>query len=238
MVDMKNNSQIKDLEQMLATLEHAGRDERRRQELGEMIDRMAATPQSLHDSSPVSGEQYKRHGAWWWTSRVAAAACVLFFISTAVRIWFIPTEEAVQVAQAEVPVAPEVRSVAPAPVEEPEVIIAPAPRIKRASAVQPIVETPEQQPVEELLAEEVAVPEVVAPHDTVDVPAVITEDDIAPDTELVAEAVSEVQPAVPLPQEEPLAEPEKPTLGSFFKSLFRLAEPSNMDGTTLALLEF
>lgn len=227
MVDMKNNSQIKDLEQLLASLEHAGRDERRRQELGAMIDRMAGEE---------SAEQ--RHGFWWWGARVAAAACVLFFISTAVRIWFIPTEEAVQVAQAEVPMVPEVRPVAPAPVEEPEVTVIPAPRIKRAVPVQPVVKTTEQQPVEELLAEEVALPEVVEPLDTTEVPTVIIEDDIAPDPELVAEAAVEQQPVVALPQDEPQAEPEKATLGSFFKSLFRLAEPSAMDGTTLALLEF
>ena len=215
------------LEDLLDDVEHAGRDERRQQELGAMIDRMAGEE---------SAEQ--RHGFWWWSTRVAAAACVLFFISTAVRIWFIPTEEAVQVAQTEVPVAPEVRPVAPAPVEEPEVKVAPAPRIKRASTVQPVVETPEQQSVEELLAEEVAVPEVVEPFDTVEVPTVIIEDDIAPDPELVAEAAVEQQPVVALPQAEPQAEPEKATLGSFFKSLFRLAEPSAMDGTTLALLEF
>lgn len=216
-----------ELEQMLASLEHAGRDERRRQELGAMIDRMGAAERAE-----------RKRGFWWWSVRVAAAACVFFFISTAVRIWFIPTEKAVQVAQTEVPVVPEVRSVAPAPVEEPEVTVAPAPRIKRTLSVQPVVEMPEQQPVEELLAEEVALPEVEEPLDTAEVPTVVIEDDIAPDTELVAEAAVEQQPVVALPQDEPPAEPEKSTIGSFFKSLFRLAEPSAMDGTTLDLLEF
>ena len=216
-----------ELEQMLASLEHAGRDERRRQELGAMIDSMGGAE---------SAE--RKRGFWWWSVRVAAAACVFFFISTAVRIWFIPTEKAVQVAQTEVPVVKEVRSVVPAPVEEPEVTVTLAPRIKKSIPAQPIVETPEQQPVEELLAEEVAVPEVVEPLDAVEVPTVVIEDDIAPDPELVAEAAVEQQPVVALPQDEPQAEPEKATLGSFFKSLFRLAEPSAMDGTTLALLEF
>ena len=215
------------LEDLLDDVEHAGRDARRQQELGAMIDRMAGEE---------SAEQ--RHGFWWWSTRVAAAACVLFFISTAVRIWFIPTEETVQVAQTEVPVAPEVRPVAPAPVEEPEVKVAPAPRIKRASTVQPVVETPEQQSVEELLAEEVAVPEVVEPLDTVEVPVVIIEDDIASDSELVAEAAVEQQPVVALPQAEPQTELKKASRGNFLRSLFRLSEPSNMDGTTLALLEF
>lgn len=235
---MKTDKQNIDLEGLLAEVEHAGRDARRRQELGEMIDQLAATPQSLSDSSSASGEQHRRHGAWWWTSRVAAAACILFFISTAVRIWFIPTEEAVQVAQTEVPVTKEVLPVAPSPVEEPEVTIAPAPRIKRSSTVQPVVETPEQQPVEELLAEEVALPEVVEPLDTVEVPVVIIEDDVVPDTEQIAEAAVREQPSkVPL-HEEPQTELKKASRGNFLRSLFRLAEPSNMDGTTLALLEF
>lgn len=224
---MNNDKHKLDLEGLLAEVEHAGRDERRRQELGAMIDGMAGA----ESVAP-------RHGFWWWGARVAAAACVLFFISTAVRSWFIPTEEAVQVAQTEVPVTKEVLPVAPAPVEEPEVIIAPAPRIKRASTVQPVVETPEQQPVEELLAEEVALPEVVEPLDTVEVPVVIIEDDVAPDTEQIAEAAVREQPSIVPLHEEPQTELKKASRGSFLRSLFRLAEPSNMDGTTLALLEF
>lgn len=216
-----------ELEQMLASLEHAGRDERRRQELGAMIDRMGGAE---------SAE--RKRGFWWWSVRVAAAACVFFFISTAVRIWFIPTEKAVQVAQTEVPERPEVLPAVPATAEEDEVRANAEARARRSVPVQASDETPEQQPVEELLAEEVAVPEVVEPLDAVEVPTVIIEDDIAPDPELVAEAAVEQQPVVALPQDEPQAEPEKATLGSFFKSLFRLAEPSAMDGTTLALLEF
>ena len=38
---MKTDKHNLDLETLLATLEHAGRDERRQQELGEMIDRLA-----------------------------------------------------------------------------------------------------------------------------------------------------------------------------------------------------
>ena len=69
------------LEDLLAEVEHAGRDARRQQELGNMIDQMAVV-------------KSRRHGFWWWSVRVSAAACVLFFIGTAVRVWFIPTEPA------------------------------------------------------------------------------------------------------------------------------------------------
>ena len=90
---MKTDKHNMDLEQLLADVEYAGRDARRQQELSLMIDRMAGVEK---------GE--RRHGAWWWVSRVAAVACVLFFISTAVRIWFIPTESTgTRVAEAEVP---------------------------------------------------------------------------------------------------------------------------------------
>lgn len=214
-----------ELEQMLASLEHAGRDERRRQELGAMIDRMGGAERAE-----------RKRGFWWWSVRVAAAACVFFFISTAVRIWFIPTEKAVQVAQTEVPERPEVLPAAPATVEEDEVRVSAAPRVMRTVPVQASDETPEQEPVEELVAEEVAAPEAVEPLDTVETPVTIIDDDAAPDSELVAEAVE--QPAQDEARDEPPAEPEKSTIGSFFKSLFRLAEPSAMDGTTLALLEF
>lgn len=214
-----------ELEQMLASLEHAGRDERRRQELGAMIDRMGGAE---------SAE--RKRGFWWWSVRVAAAACVFFFISTAVRIWFIPTEKAVQVAQTEVPERPEAVPAAPATAEEDEVRASAEARAGRAVPVQASDETPEQEPVEELVAEEVAAPEAVEPLDTVETPVATIEDDGAPDSELVAEAVE--HPAQDEARDEPPAEPEKSTIGSFFKSLFRLAEPSAMDGTTLAVLEF
>lgn len=214
-----------ELEQMLASLEHAGRDERRQQELGAMIDRMGGAERAE-----------RKRGFWWWSVRVAAAACVFFFISTAVRIWFIPTEKAVQVAQTEVPERPEVLPAMPATVEEDEVSVSAAPRVMRAVPVQASDETPEQEPVEELVAEEVAAPEAVEPLDTVEPPVATIEDDRAPDSELVAEVVE--QPAQDEGRDEPPAEPEKSTIGSFFKSLFRLAEPSAMDGTTLAVLEF
>lgn len=79
---MKTDKNNMDLQELLASLEHAGRNERRQQELGDMIDRLAAA------------EGRKQHGFWWWGGRVAAAACILFFITTAIRIWYIPTESA------------------------------------------------------------------------------------------------------------------------------------------------
>lgn len=202
------------LEDLLADVEHAGRDERRRQELGAMIDHLA-------------GESGK-HGAWWWFSRVAAAACILFFVGTAVRVWFIPTgENTTVVAEAEVPVT------VPAAVDSTTVVTTIAAPVRQRTHARPkvIAETPVV--VEEYLAEEVKTAEPVA-MDTDTVPAYIILDDFAPDAEPVVQAVE------PEPVAEPVAvaaEPDKPARRRSIFSLFRPAEPSLMEGTTLALLQ-
>ena len=218
------------VEQLLADVEHAGRDERRRQELGDMIDRMAGESGQW----PVASGQ-KGHGFWWWGARVAAAACVLFFIGTAVRVWFIPTgESATVVAAAEVPVAvPVAVDSTPAATT----VVAPTPRRTYArpqvAVTEPVIlETPVV--VEEYVAEEVKTAEPAA-MDTDTVPAYIILDDFAPDAELIVQTVE------PEPVAEPVtvaAEPAKPARRRPFFSLFRPAEPSLMEGTTLALLQF
>lgn len=217
---------VASLEQLLASVEHAGRDARRQQELGAMIDGLAGESGQW---SVASGQ--KGHGAWWWVSRVAAAACVLFFITTAVRIWFIPTESgAPMVAQAEVP------AVVPAAVDSTSVaptVVAPAPRRTYA---RPQVAVPEpvvlEAPavLEEYVAEEVKIIEP-AETDTATVPTYIILDDFAPDAELVVQGEEPATPA-------PVSVPEKPARRSIFRALFRPAEPSMMEGTTLALLQF
>lgn len=202
------------LEDLLAEVEHAGRDERRQQELGAMIDRMA-------------GESGK-HGFWWWGARVAAAACVLFFISTAVRVWFIPTgESATVVAEAEVPVA------VPAAVDPTTVVTTIAAPVRQRTHARPqvIAETPVV--VEEYVTEEVITSEPVE-GDSDTIPAYIILDDFAPDAEPVVQAVE------PEPVAEPVAvaaEPAKPARRRSIFRLFRPAEPSLMEGTTLALLQ-
>lgn len=228
---MKTDKHNMDVEQLLATLEHAGRDRRRQQELGDMLDRMAG-----EDSGT------KKRGFWWWSTRVAAAACFFFLISTTVRIWVTPTDNSVQVAQTEVPTIPEIASGTSSAVVDNEGVAAPSPvlKVKRPSSLA--VDTPEQQPKEPLLAEEVTEPDVEEPSteepaDSAVAPTVIIEDDFAPDAELVAESVDE-EPVETIPPTAQPAEPKKAPRGSFLRSLLCLAEPSNMDGTTLAFLEF
>ena len=225
------------LHQLLADVEHAGRDERRQQELGAMIDRMAGE----------SGEwkvESGRHSAWWWVSRVAAAACVLFFIGTAVRVWFIPTESSSPLlAEAEVPVVEPV-----AGSRQPVVtaVAAPAPRRIYARPVTEPLASEELVEVEEYMAENVEVVEPIEavsdrsgandPKAEIDtIPNYIILDDFAPDAEFIVQTV-EPQPIAD-PVVKPV-EPAKPVRRRSIFSLFRAAEPSLMEGTTLALLQF
>lgn len=209
---MNNDKQKLDLEGLLAEVEHAGRDARRRDELAAMVDSMAGA---------------NRHGFWWWTVRVAAAACVLFFIGTAVRIWFIPTDSAVDgnlVAQAEMPEeTPTVADTIPVATAMPQPV-----RVQRHVVPTEVLE------VEEYVAEEVPVEQEIGVEPVVDEQesVIIMEEVVAPEPAPIAQAETTPQPAEPaaVPAEE-----SKPKRESIFKNLFRRHEPSKMDGTMLAL---
>ena len=218
------------MEDLLSDVEHAGRDARRQQELGDMVDRLAAS------------ESGKQHGFWWWSTRVAAAACVLFFISTAVRIWFIPSDSArPEVAEALIPTQPPIVADSVLPIAPAANAIKPA-GIRRIAS-SPVVTTPssleetaaEDEPVvpmvEEFMAEEFTV-EQESLSDSLD-----TEDSL---TNTIDDLVSPIVSIACEPQTEPQTEAphEKRERRSFLASLFRPAEPSLMDGTTLTLLSF
>ena len=210
------------LQQLLADMEHAGRDERRRQELGDMIDHLAG------ESGKRKVESGK-HGAWWWVSRMAAAACVLFFIGTAVRVWFIPTgESATVVAEAEVPevVLPEV--VLPA---EPTAAVDAKPVVHRgrvkAVAMQPVVE----EQVEPVAVEEYFVEDIVEEELPVEEPV---EAPVNNQIEVIAQPVVSIAQTVEPTPEKPTPVKPRERKRSFLSSLFRPAEPSLMEGTVLA----
>lgn len=203
------------LEGLLADVEHAGRDVFRQQELGAMIDRMA-------------GESEK-HGFWWWSVRVAAAACVLFFIGTAVRVWFMPTGESTTVvAETEVP-----KVVLTA---EPETAVEAKPVVYRGR-----VKTVAQQPVVEEQVAPVAVEEYLA-EEIVEEEIPVEEQEEAPvdnQIEMIAQPeVSIAQTVESTPEETAPAVKPRERKRNFLSSLIRPAEPSLMEGTTLALLEF
>ena len=220
---MKKRNDNMSLEQLLATVEHAGRDARRQQRLAEMIDGMAG----------VQGGE-RRHGFWWYGARVAAAACILFFISTAVRVWFIPTDtDTTVVAEAGVPATVQLAAV-DSTVAAP---VAPRPAVRKVRhAVAQPAEVPAEEPL--FIAEEAATAQEEQE------PLHIDEADVEPRQEEYASAVDEiVSPVVSVghvAQAEPqpvLSEPtkEQPRRRNILGSLFRQPEPDDMTGTMLAL---
>lgn len=225
---MKNDRNKMDLDQLLATLEHAGRDSRRQQELGAMIDSLAAA------------EETPKRGFWWWSSRVAAAACVTFFVTTAIRIWFIPTGPTTK----GIPTVAEVNGT-----ETPTAIVsdtAVLPTVNR-SITSPTPKVVKAEPTvtsEELYAEETTVTEPVE-KDSIEAPYYIIEDDFAPNTEPIAynsepERPTTDEPAATTPDANTpnVAQTAKPQRRRLFGGFLRRSEPSRMEGTTLALLQF
>lgn len=225
---MKNDSNKMDLDQLLATLEHAGRDSRRQQELSAMIDSLAAAETNKHRSF------------WWWSSRVAVAACVTFFVTTAVRIWFIPTGPTTK----GIPTVAEVNGT-----ETPTAIVsdtAAIPTVNHSitSPTPKVVKAESTVTSEELYAEETTVTEPVE-KDSTEAPYYIIEDDFAPDTEPIAynsepEPVANDEPAATTPDAGTpnVAQTTKPQRRKLFGGFLRRSEPSRMEGTTLALLQF
>ena len=225
---MKNDRNKMDLDQLLATLEHAGRDNRRQQELGAMIDSLAAA------------EETPKRGFWWWSSRVAAAACVTFFVTTAIRIWFIPTGPTTK----GIPTVAEVTVTETPTATVSDTAILPA---VSHSATSHTPNTAEAQPTaasEELYAEETTVTEPVE-KDSIEAPYFIIEDYFAPKTEPIAynsepeQAITD-KPAATTPDAGTpnVAQTTKPQRRKLFGGFLRRSEPSRMEGTTLALLQF
>lgn len=220
---MNRNSHNLNLDQLLADVEHAGRDARRREQLSAMIDQMAGETESGKN----------RHGFWWWSGRVAAAACVLFFISTAVRVWFIPTENAtpmvaenrmesdvIKVERVDSAVATPVKTAAPR-------------RVVSHRSVVPVVESTvveKTEPIEEVTLPEIE--ELVAEE--------IESQEEEPVEELEESAVESIAaPIVSVAYCEPQAQPqerpqEQPRRRSLLGGLIRQPEPDDMTGTVLA----
>jgi len=226
-----NNSNI-DIERVLADLEHAGRDARRQQALGDMIERLAA-------------DESRRHSkvVRLWIARVAAAACVLFFIATGVRIWFIPTEPAgnTMVAGTEIPVVvtpADSTFVAPPAKTTPNVSRNRHAAVQVTAAPEIVLQSVEESPVEETpmvqeyIAEEVIVEEEVE-EDSSATDIAVSPQVAAPEPLVAANEEEEkfVKEEVEPVKEEP---EHKEVRRRIFSSLFRRADPSKMDGTVLA----
>ena len=210
---MKKNSEPLSLEQLLASVEHAGRDSRRQQQLSAMIELMA------------DDEAKKRRTFRMWAVPLAAAATVTLFVITSVWQWEDPMQPAgPQLAQApavrrtELPL-PQTKQqpVAIAPVRHRAAVedgTLPLPGIVTATPAQPLVmEVVEPvMPQEEYLAE-------ALPEET--------------DTLYQGNITPAVPADVPSQLAQAPAEPKTSERSRSFFSFFR-AEPSLMDGTVLA----
>ena len=212
---MKTDRHNTDLEQLLDALERDGRNARRQQRLADMIDGLAA-------KEKAAAHRMRR----MWTMRIAAAACVFFFIATAVRVWFIPTEQTVepQVARAEAPVAD---TTTPMPEARPATTTtAPSLSHKRKAAMpeELLVEAAPQQPV----------PQPIEPEpQAIDQEAAYAQAEESHIDSIAQPVSSLAAKPEPLAQATPKAEP-KPHR-SLWKSLFGRTAPSEMDGTMLAI---
>lgn len=225
---MKTDSSKLNLDQLLATLEHSGRDARRQQALSDMIDRM---------DNADTAKATPRHKPLWWVVRISAAACLLFFIATAARIWLIPTgDSSPMIAEATLP--------APVPAKADSAVITPSvtPRptpirhTHRPASAATAPATDEAQPIVEevALAEEVLVlaealpsadqPATAAPDMPVEVADTLPQA-ITPSTEALAMA----EPTEKVSVVEPTTR-NKPSLLDFF----RRSEPSEMEGVALS----
>lgn len=72
---MKKTDEKFDLDELLRTVEHAGRDNRRQQQLSDLIDSLAAEEESAH-----------RKVLWRrWSIGISAAACLVLFVTTIVK---------------------------------------------------------------------------------------------------------------------------------------------------------
>ena len=216
---MKKNNTPPTLEELLASLEHAGRNARRQQQLSEMIERMAAEETAR-----------RRRTVRLWSVRLVAAACLVLFMMTIVHLWY-PSPVSVEPQLAQAP-----------QVQLPKVHMAPAqpgkvtPRLEeesRPATISPMPALPPQPVVAEPILEE------LIPAPIVDEPVISEQyaeavDVTDPEDEQLP--VAPIQPEVSdaIAQTEPAPETEAPTQRRSLFS-FRQAEPSLMDGNVLAL---
>lgn len=222
---MKTNSPKPTLEQLLASLEHAGRDARRQQQLADMIEQMAEEASS------------RRRTIRLRVTRIAVAATVTLFVTTSVWRWLTPSQPQASQASLRTVVSPAVvtpTTQQPAvPTQQPQNVRPvrstfghPQPRPSVAPSVTP------DEPVEAPVEVEPALFEIVEPP--------------LPQEEYIAAAepsrpVEEETPFTPQPAAETLAQNETaPAAAPRRHSLFslRMAEPSLMDGNVLALQIF
>ena len=229
----KNSNTPPTLEDLLSSIEHQGRDARRREQISAMLERMAAEESAS-----------RRHTVRLWTVRVAVAASVMGVIMTVARLMQ-PQMQPVgsQVAQAPIIVppvlhrdsvlhSPETATVSPTqtpatlqPLATPDTAYMLHPQVFNAmEGESSVAEAPMLvHPMPEQLLAEAEM-------------AAVPDGDIRsfqqPQMTLETLAQSEPATAPEAPQDDTPAANPKPRGNSFFK-LFE-AKPSMMEGTMLA----
>ena len=225
----KNSNTPPTLEDLLSSIEHQGRDARRREQISAMLERMAAEEAAS-----------RRHTVRLWTVRVAVAASVMGIIMTVARLMQ-PQLQTVgsQVAQAPIIVPPVLhRDSVLRSSETATVSPTQAPLTLQPSAASDTL--PRMVHTMEGESSEAAAPMLVHPMPEQLLAeaemAAVPDGDIRsfqqPQMTLETLAQSEPATAPEAPQEDPPAANPKPRGNSFFK-LFE-AKPSMMEGTMLA----
>ncbi len=229
----KNSNTPPTLEDLLSSIEHQGRDARRREQISAMLERMAAEESVA-----------RRHTVRLWTVRVAVAASVVGVIMTVARLMQ-PQPQPVGSQMAQAP------RVVPPVLNKDSVILSPETvtvlPTQTPATLQPLATPdtaymlhPQVFNAMEGESSEAAAPMLVHP-----MPAqLLAEAEMAalPDgdirsfqqPQMALETLAQSEPATApeAPQEDPPAANPKPRGNSFFK-LFE-AKPSMMEGTMLA----
>lgn len=92
---MKKTDEKFDLDELLRTVEHAGRDNRRQQQLSDLIDSLASEEESAHR------KVLRRR----WSIGISAAACLVLFVTTIVKFTAQDASQPTGTLVAETPVA-------------------------------------------------------------------------------------------------------------------------------------
>ena len=212
---MKTNSPKPTLEQLLASLEHAGRDARRQQQLADMIEQMAEK------------EASRRRTIRLRVTRIAVAATVTLFVTTSVWRWLTPSQPQASQAPLRAVVSPTV------PTQQPQSVLPVRTTFGRPQPVPSATPTATpDEPVEAPVEVEPALFEIVEPP--------LPQEEYIAAAE-PSRPVEEETPFTPQPAAETLAQNETaPAAAPRRHSLFslRMAEPSLMDGNVLALQIF
>lgn len=225
---MNKDNNIKELDELLGLVEHAGRDARRQKQIAAMIEQMAASEQA-------ADRRKRGRSLLLWTARAAAAACVTGFIITTFH--FINKESPTAgVVTAEVekdvvspmPTTDTMEMVIPSVVRQKAVPTTEKPTLL-ADVEEAVGEAEEETVAEPMLTEETHLAETVV--EEAGEAALREEESVEP---VVAELAHEVV-SLQEPRETASAKADETTGRK--KRLFRLrqSQPSDMEGTTLPL---